>query len=78
VDHFHCVAKPGLDGRAGHLDSAGFAETRSPDLPLRYFVIGKTWHWKNQEPYIFIENLKQIEKALKSGKLLYKTATPGL
>ena len=50
----------------------------APDLPMRYFVIGKTWHWKNEEPYTFIENLKQIEKALKSGKLRYKTATPGL
>jgi hypothetical protein len=49
-----------------------------PDLPMRYFIVGKTWNWKNEEPYIFIENLKQIEKALKSGKLLYRTATPGL
>jgi hypothetical protein len=49
----------------------------APDLPLRYFVVGKTWNWKNEEPYTFIENLKQIEKALKSGKLLYKTAVPG-
>jgi len=47
-----------------------------PDLPLRYFVIGKTWNWKNEEPYTFIENLMQIEKALKSGKLLYKKAAP--
>ncbi len=23
----------------------------APDLPLRYFVIGKTWNWKNEEPY---------------------------
>ena len=50
----------------------------APDLPLRYFVIGKTWNWKNEEPYTFIQNLKQIEKALNSGTLLYPTATPGL
>jgi len=50
----------------------------APDLPLRYFVIGKTWNWKNKEPYTFIENPKQIAKALKSGKLLYKTATSDL
>jgi len=50
----------------------------APDLPMRYFVIGKTWNWKNEEPYTFIENLEQIEKALKSGKLLHKTATPDL
>jgi hypothetical protein len=49
-----------------------------PDLPMRYFIVGKTWNWKNEEPYAFIENLEQIEKALKSGKLLYRTAVPGL
>jgi hypothetical protein len=47
-----------------------------PDLPMRYFIVGKTWNWKNEEPYAFIENLEQIEKALKSGKLLYRTAVP--
>ena len=46
----------------------------APDLPTKYFVIGKTWNWKNEEPYIFIKNLKQIEEELKSGKLLYKAA----
>jgi hypothetical protein len=49
-----------------------------PDLPTKYFVVGKTWNWKNEEPYIFIKNLKQIEKELKSGKLLYKAAKSGL
>lgn len=46
----------------------------APDLPVKNFIIGKTWNWKNDEPYIFIEDLKQIEKELKSGKLLYKAA----
>lgn len=50
----------------------------APDLPLKYFIIGKTWGWENQEPYTFIKNLRQIEKELKSGKLLYKAAKPGL
>ena len=44
----------------------------APDLPMKYFVAGKTWGWKNEEPYIFIKDMKQIEKELKSGKLLYK------
>ena len=46
----------------------------APDLPVKHFVIGKTWNWKNKEPYIFIKNLKQIEKNLKLSKLLYKKA----
>ena len=50
----------------------------APDLPMKYFIIGKTWNWKNDEPYTFINDLSQIEKDLKSGKLLYKAAKPGL
>jgi hypothetical protein len=44
----------------------------APDLSVKYFVIGKSWDWDNTEPYTFIRDLKQIEKELKSGKLLYK------
>ena len=44
----------------------------APDLPVKFFVIGKTWNWENEEPYTFIENLKPIQKELKSGKLIYK------
>jgi hypothetical protein len=46
----------------------------APDLPVKHFVIGKTWDWKNEEPYTFINNLKELERELKSGKLLYKSA----
>lgn len=42
-----------------------------PDLPVKHFIIGKTWAWENTEPYTFITDLKQIEKELKSGKRLY-------
>lgn len=43
-----------------------------PDLPIEHFILGKTWHWENEEPYTFIEDLKQIEDELESGKLLYQ------
>jgi len=45
-----------------------------PDLPVKNFIIGKTWAWKNTEPYTFIPDLKQIEKELKSGNRLYPKA----
>jgi hypothetical protein len=70
--------KPDLIGAQVISTAQASLKLTAPDLPLRYFVIGKTWNWKNEEPYTFIENLKQIEKTLKSGKLLYKTETPGL
>lgn len=42
------------------------------DLPVKNFVIGKTWSWKNKENYTFIKDLKPIEKELVAGKVLYK------
>jgi hypothetical protein len=42
------------------------------DLPVKHFVIGKTWSWENEEKYTFIKDLKQIEKDLSAGKVLYK------
>ena len=50
----------------------------APDLPKKYFVTGKAWGWKNEEPYIFIKDPNQIAKELKSGKLLYKAAKRSL
>jgi len=44
----------------------------APDLPVQFFVIGKTWKWENEESYNFIESLDRIEKELESGELLYK------
>ena len=44
----------------------------APDLPVKHFVIGKTWNWKNDEPYTFIENRNNLDCELKSGKRLYK------
>ncbi len=49
-------------------------EISAAELPLKHLVIGKTWGWKNEEPYTFINDLKQFEEDVKSGKLLYKRA----
>ena len=40
-------------------------------LPLKYFVVGKTWNWDNKEGYIFLKSRKEIEADLQPGKLLY-------
>ena len=49
----------------------------APDLPVAHFIMGKTWNWKNAEAYTFVEDLKQIEDELESGKLLYKAEKAG-
>jgi heat shock protein HslJ len=45
-----------------------------PDLPVKYFITGKTWGWENPEPYTFITDLKQIENDITSGESLYPIA----
>jgi len=44
----------------------------APDLPVKTFVVGKTWNWKNTEPVKFIKSRKQIAKDFDAGKLLFK------
>ena len=44
------------------------------DLPVKHFVIGKTWNWENEENDTFIKDQKQIEKDLATGKVLYQRA----
>ena len=45
----------------------------APNLSVKHYIIGKTWGWENDEPYTFIKNLKEIEREMKNGKLLYKS-----
>ena len=44
---------------------------KAPALPVKYYILGKTWGWKNEEPYIFIKNRTEIELALTQGKRLF-------
>lgn len=44
---------------------------KAPTLPLKYYVLGKTWGWKNEEPYTFIKSRAEIVSALKSGTRLW-------
>lgn len=44
-----------------------------PDLPMKTFIIGKDWNWKNNENYTFLENYKPIQKGLSKGKIVYQS-----
>ena len=48
---------------------------QAPDIPEKHFILGKTWGWENDEPYIFMRDRKQIEKSLESGTRLYEKPT---
>ncbi len=43
-----------------------------PSLPVKHFVLGKTWGWQNEEPYVFLNNRDEIAEKLESGKLVFK------
>lgn len=49
-------------------------QVNAPDRPVKHIIMGKTWGWKNKEPYRFIKDRKGLEADLKSGKRLYKKA----
>ena len=42
------------------------------DGPVKHFIIGKTWNWPNEEPFTFLKTRQELDKDLKSGKLLCK------
>ena len=42
------------------------------DLPIRYFIFGKKWNWKNKEPYVFLDDRKELDPKLKYAKVIYK------
>ena len=51
-------------------------KTAAPDLPIKYFITGKTWSWDNEELFTFLKAREQFEKALGSGRLIYSTKKP--
>jgi hypothetical protein len=48
----------------------------APDLPVRHFVIGKTWGWTGEEAVTYIEDLSEVADRLERGTLLYRRPEP--
>ena len=46
--------------------------TELPDIPVRHFILGKTWTWENKEPYTFIDSMDDIAGQLEGSQLLYQ------
>jgi len=49
----------------------------SPKLPVRHFVLGKTWNWPNKEPYTFLSGTKEISKKVAGAKLVFQMSGIG-
>ncbi|ETX05925.1 MAG: hypothetical protein ETSY2_20160 [Candidatus Entotheonella gemina] len=43
----------------------------APPLPIKHFVVGKTWGWENAEPYTFLSNTDSIAPRLSQGQQLF-------
>lgn len=43
----------------------------APHLPIKYYILGKTWGWENEESYTFIKSRTDIEPSLSQGKKLF-------
>jgi hypothetical protein len=50
-------------------------KVRAPKLPVRHFVLGKTWNWTNKEPYSFLSGPKEITKEVAGAKLVFQAKT---
>ena len=65
---------PDVREKPGMLVSSRAAPLRlqAPELPVKHFIMGKSWDWQNPEPYRFIDELGQIRAELQTGELLYR------
>ena len=44
----------------------------APDFPIKHYVLGKTWKWKNEEGYFFLNSRNAIDDQLKMAEKIYK------
>ena len=47
-------------------------QVKAPKLPIRHFVLGKTWNWPNKQPYSFLSDPKELSKPIAGAKLVYQ------
>jgi len=42
------------------------------ELPVRHYVLGKTWKWPNQKPHTGFPNSKELSKRVAGAKLIFQ------
>ena len=47
-------------------------KVKAPKLPVRHFVLGKTWNWANKEPVTFLSDPKELSKPIAGAKLVFQ------
>jgi len=41
------------------------------DLPIRHYIVGKTWNWGDTSNYTFIDSMDAFGTALEESELIY-------
>ena len=36
-------------------------EFTAQNLPIKYYILGKTWNWENSESYVFLDSLTKFD-----------------
>ncbi len=47
-------------------------KVKAPKLPVRHYVLGKTWNWPDKEPFTFLSNPKELSKPIAGAKLIFQ------
>ena len=47
-------------------------KVKAPKLPVRHYVLGKTWNWTNNSPYAFLSDPKELTKKVAGAKLVFQ------
>ena len=49
-------------------------KVKAPELPVRHYVLGKTWTWSNGKPesYAFLSDPKELSKKVAGAKLIFQ------
>jgi hypothetical protein len=47
-------------------------KVKAPKLPVRHYVLAKTWNWPNKEPYTFLSDPKELPKKVAGAKLVFQ------
>ena len=47
-------------------------KVRASKLPVKHYILGKTWNWQNKEPYSFVSGQKELAKHIAGARLVYE------
>ena len=61
----------GMLGAQMITEAADTVTVTAPAGPVKYFVLGKTWRWNNDEPYTFAASAAEIPAAFAAAPKLY-------